>query len=101
MKTNYHSCDSCANCSYCVTIEEYEEAPELFCHSDDSIRPPSGSILMNERHNIANNRQAYQEWAAWSKDRQVKANGICNEWNNNGWKTIHNDAESTEGEIEW
>lgn len=68
-------------------MQEYDCGDQYFCTLNAPPRPKCGSSYMdNERHDIYNKdekiwRKQMREWDKWSINRQVKAWGICDDFN--------------------
>ena len=81
--SDYHEQDGCYNCNHVFRELNYECGPTLFCHWDNSERPPCtnpkmkevlGILMMDELYSI------YDAWWDWSEPREVVAWGKCNKY---------------------
>ena len=84
----YREQNGCHNCKKCFVKFEYAAGPEYFCTKDAPQRPPCacnetfGDVTANEYERLWD--AAYEAWENWSKDRERKAWGICEDWGDNG-----------------
>lgn len=83
MKNNYRKQPGCHNCRHCEMTSDHDEPTSYWCNSDGSIRPISGSVLMDERiHNLPDHYAhiAYEIWDKWCEGRKVDPFGICDDY---------------------
>lgn len=80
--TNYHVQNGCWNCLKSFCMAEWEEGDRYYCTFNAPPRPRCGSCFMKESfvEDIDNFDAHYKAWRDWSKDREVQAWGICNEY---------------------
>lgn len=79
---SYRNQDGCHNCAHCVKITEYDDPDTFYCNVDGSERPLSGSVFMGEMiwsPGISDDEawENCQKWDRWANSREVKAFGIC------------------------
>lgn len=97
--------NGCYNCNGCFIRGDYDSPLTYYCNVDQSERPLCGSVAMKEAHTLQTPRlskreasKSYREWEKWSKERQVRAWGICNKWSQadkieqNEWEIIKSDG---------
>lgn len=76
---SYTTCKSCSNCRHIEIIREYDSRPHYYCNIDESIRPKSGSVCMDEcdMDNFDDILDIFEEWTV---GRYVEGNGTCDKW---------------------
>jgi len=84
--------NGCHNCRHVFRYEEYDEGDTYYCALGALPRPRCGSVLMDESIYVqrlpdeervsftARVRAAHAAWNEWSRDREVAAWGICDDW---------------------
>lgn len=80
MHASYHEQDGCRNCAQCFIYTEYHEGESCFCTLGAPPRPPCGSVAMGEwafPYDDVKDAEAQAAWRKWSQNRQVAANGLC------------------------
>ena len=87
----YKTQSACVNCRHVFTFGEFDCGDVLYCHQDGSDRPICGSVLMDEdftrddkeypgrEEPFENFCIGVERWQAWSRGREVAANGICDQ----------------------
>ena len=81
---SYRIINTCQNCAHVFIFTEYDEPTELFCTLNAETRPKCCSVLMGIDEEVTGNPDEWhlqtREWREWSEDKEVAANGVCNEW---------------------
>ena len=80
---NYKNQAGCNNCKSVFIKSDYDEGYTYFCTQDGVQRPLCLSVGMNETIDTPNEKRWQRvcaNWNEWSKKREVKPFGICDDW---------------------
>ena len=81
-KQMYFEQGGCHDCKHVFIKQDWDDIPEYYCTLKAPKRPPCMSVAMKECPGLEDyegNSYGINEanWRKWSKDREVKAWGLC------------------------
>jgi len=79
---NYKIQDGCRNCKNCFVVDGYQEI-NYYCTSGAEKRPPCSDTWVDEYDHDEDRKNGYAKgraWTKWSRDTEVAAWGICDEY---------------------
>lgn len=87
-RPGYRVQSGCHDCHHAFEWYDYDEETKYYCTVGAGPRPLCMSVAMNEypdSEDIADLRDAEEQWMSWGKECLVVACGICDNWKLYEW----------------